>query len=232
MGKKVIIALGIVAMLFAFTACEEKTPAPEVIGSWTTPEAVYGIFESGLYSENAEQGEKGAILKVEGKEDTETTGPSTYFGEEDKNLDWDGIEATVSFDLDLSKLEEGQATTWVLAFNQEDYTFIDEIRFGIAKTENGFAVNELTGINHGNIDLDIAAIEAGGKTFTKNEISASFTVSYDKQNKGFTYSMKVGGVTLDGTSRTEPADIVGFRYLWNASASADSSVEISNIVIK
>lgn len=204
-------------------------------GHWNSPEAVFDVFKNGSpYSVNVEQGEKGVILKP--STDGSTTGPATYFGSDDeKNYSWDGTESSISFNLDLSGLENGQATTWVLSFNKLDgttYKFAYEIRFGIFRDSSGVLhVNELTGINHDNIAADIANIEgSGSKTITGNDIKASFTMSYDKSSKTLSYSMNIAGAEFTGTP-VETEDIVGFRALWNASLSADSAVELYQLGI-
>ena len=204
-------------------------------GHWNSPEAVVDVFKNeSPYSSNVEQGEKGVILKPS----TEyfTTGPATYFGSsDDKNYSWDGTESTISFNLDLSGLKNKQATTWVLSFNKlngTNYEYADEIRFGISRDSSGVLhVNELTGLNHNNIDADIANIEgSGSETITGNDIKASFSMSYDKSSKTLSYSMNIAGAVFTG-DHPETEDIVGFRALWNASLSADSAVELYQLGI-
>lgn len=205
-------------------------------GHWNSPEAVVDVFKNeSPYSANVEQGEKGVILKP--STEYSTTGPATYFGSsDDKNYSWDGTKSTISFNLDLSGLGNGQATTWVLSFNKltdgTTYEFADEIRFGISRDSLGVLhVNELSGINHNNIDADIANIEElGSETITGNDINASFSMLYDNSSKTLSYSMNIGGVVFTG-DHVETEDIVGFRSLWNASLSEGSAVELYQLAI-
>ena len=204
-------------------------------GHWNSPEAVVDVFKNeSTYSANVKQGEKGVILKP--STDYPTTGPATYFGSAERNYRWDGTESSISFNLDLSGLGNGQATTWVLSFNKltdgTKYGFADEIRFGIFRDSSGVLhVNKLSGINHNNIEADIVAIEGeGSKTITGNDIKASFSMSYDKSSKTLSYSMNIAGAVFTGT-HVETEDIVGFRSLWNASLSADSAVELYQLGI-
>ena len=193
------------------------------------------VFKKSPYSANVEQGEKGVILKP--STDDPTTGPATYFGSADeKNYSWDGTESSISFNLDLTGLGNNQATTWVLSFNKltdgTTYEFADEIRFGISRDSSGVLhANELTGINHNNIDADIANIEgSGSETITGNDIKASFSMSYDNSSKTLSYSMNIGDAVFTGT-HAETEDIVGFRSLWNASLSEGSAVELYQLAI-
>ena len=190
-----------------------------------TPE-VFDFFT--MYASASTQGEKGIVLN---KEAESGSGASTYFGEEDKNYDWDGTAMTLSMDLDLTALdEEGEFTIFVLGFNKEAegaYTHVDEIRFGIAKTADGYKVNELTGVGY-NDDTDYAAIVAGDKSFTSTEITASFEIAFDAETNALTYTMTVGGQELTNEKITAE-DVVGLRYLWNAYLNGDG-VELSNLV--
>lgn len=190
-----------------------------------TPE-VFDFFTT--YASASTQGEKGIVLN---KEAESGSGASTYFGEEDKNYDWDGTAMTLSMDLDLTALdEEGEFTIFVLGFNKEAegaYSHVDEIRFGIAKTADGYKVNELTGVGY-NDDTDYAAIVAGDKSFTSTEITASFEIAFDAETNALTYTMTVGGQEL-ANEKTTAEDVVGLRYLWNAYLNGDG-VELSNLV--
>lgn len=199
-----------------------------------TPE-VFDFFT--MYASASTQGEKGIVLNKEAE-----SGASTYFGEEDKNYDWDGAKMTLSFDLDLTALDqEDEFTTFVLAFNYDKsgvYTHVTEIRFGIAKTADGYKLNEMNGIAWADEDKGISEEEAneanlnlilaGEKTFTDKTVTASFEVSFNAETDTLTYAMTVADQKLEGT-QTTTADIVGLRYLWNAALVGDG-VELSNLV--
>lgn len=204
-------------------ASHKETRTVSALGKTTD---VFDFFT--MYASASTQGEKGIVLNKEAKSGS---GASTYFGEEDKNYDWDGTAMTLSMDLDLTALdEEGEFTIFVLGFNKEAegaYTHVDEIRFGIAKTADGYKVNELTGVGY-NDDTDYAAIVAGDKSFTSTEITASFEIAFDAETNALTYTMTVGGQELTNEKITAE-DVVGLRYLWNAYLNGDG-VELSNLV--
>lgn len=189
------------------------------------------VFDSfTVYADASKQGDNGIILN---KDIANGTGASTYFGETDKNYDWDGSEMTLAFELDLSALSAtDDYTMFVLAFNYkngDEYTHADEIRFGIVKTDDGFVVNRMDGA--ADDAANVAAIKGeGSQSFTASKISASFTFAYDADTKEFTYSMTIGGKAFGDITRTELNDLVGLRYLWNARLNKDG-VELSNLTL-
>ena len=203
-------------------------------GSWVTPATgtTADVFdEFGTYDSGSEKGTKGIVC---GLDTSVNAGPSTYFGEADKNLDWDGSKTTIAFSLDLSAMKENDFTIWVLAFNKADgdgyiHSGDCELRFGIAKTADGYVVNSLSGVGY-NVESDRTAIITGGKKFTDSVIDASIEVAVDSENV-MTYTMTVGGVEMsDDDYETEfkfSNKIAGFRYLWNAFMSG-SGVEAYN----
>lgn len=175
-----------------------------------------------VYSSKSTKGTKGIVCNL----DTDANaGPSTYFGEEDKNLEWDGSKTTISFQLDLSALEENDFTIWDLSFNKEkDGQFANtaeyELRFGIAKTADGFVVCDLfvPGVTF-NAETDLAEILKSDKTFDETTVTVSFEVEIDSDNV-MTYTITVGDVEMEGTG-TFTCDVVGFRSLWNAFTNQD-----------
>ena len=153
---------------------------------------------------------------------------STYFNEEDKNLDWDGTQTTISFDLDLKNIDEGDFTAWILSFNSAnttgdtttyDYTY--EIRLGIAKTAEGYKIAELEGINWSEADYN--NITASDKIVQDEDgiLNVSFVVSYADNTLNYTF--QVNDASIENTA-SETGAIVGFRSLWNAVTNTDDVV--------
>lgn len=179
-----------------------------------------------------QKGDEGIILN---KNTGNNSGGATYFSKDAsvKNYAWDGAETTLSFTLDLSVFtQENDFTAFVLAFNQESdasYVFVDEIRIGIVKTADGFLFNELTGIDHANVQNTIAAVKGeGAKSFTGNTPKVSFTFAYAPETKTLSYTLSVAGQSIENT-KTPSADIVGLRSLWNAQLNKDG-VELYDLV--
>ena len=173
---------------------------------------------------------------------------STYFNQEDKNLDWDGSRKEISFDLDLSAMEDGDLTMFVLAFNEkvnvgaenEAYDHVDEIRFSIAKSNDKYLVKESMGASS-SLETDRAPVLESDFEFTNNNVKAAFVVEYDEETKELSYKITVAGLdvvettrNVEGnfeTARNSSEKIEGFRYLWNARTSVDG-IKLSNIDIK
>ena len=153
---------------------------------------------------------------------------STYFKEEDKNLDWDGSQTTISFDLDLKNIDEGDFTAWILSFNSANtteetttYNHTYEIRLGIAKTAEGYKIAELEGINWSEADYN--NITASDKIVQDEDgiLNVSFVVSYADNTLNYTF--QVNDASIENTA-SETGAIVGFRSLWNAVTNTDDVV--------
>lgn len=153
---------------------------------------------------------------------------STYFNEEDKNLDWDGTQTTFSFDLDLKNIDEGDFTAWILSFNSANtteetttYNHTYEIRLGIAKTAEGYKIAELNGINWSEADYN--NITASDKIVQDEDgiLNVSFVVSYADNTLNYTF--QVNDASIENTA-SETGAIVGFRSLWNAVTNTDDVV--------
>lgn len=175
-----------------------------------------------VYNSKSAKGAKGIVC---GLDTGANAGPATYFGEADKNLDWDGGKTTISFRLDLSALEENDFTIWDLSFNKKEgdeykNTAEYELRFGIAKTANGFVVRDLfvPGVTF-NAETDLAEILKSDKTFDESIVTVSFEAAIDDDNV-LTYAITVADVKMEGKG-TFTCDVVGFRTLWNAYLNKD-----------
>lgn len=174
-----------------------------------------------VYNSASTKGSKGIVC---GLDTGANAGPATYFGEEDKNLEWDGGKTTIGFMLDLSALEENDFTIWVLSFNKQEegeyvHSGTHELRIGIAKTETGFVANMLAGVGFDET-ADLAQIVSGGKAFTEDDIAVTFEMSYDKSDSNMTYTLTVAGQEFSGSTVFE-AQLTGFRSLWNAYLNKD-----------
>lgn len=195
----------------------------------TTIKYGFDSFDKDTFAGNVNLTETDNGRIVFNKESTDEIDGSgaTYFGEEDKNLDWDGRTTTFAYDLDLSVMENGDFTIWVLAFNKLDnevYTHIDEIRLGIAKTETGYVASELIGVTWSNEDYN--NIIANGETFTSesDNVHIEFKVTYE--DDVISYTFVADDVEISNQKTDE--GVVGFRSLWNAGTSVDGIV-LSNL---
>ena len=181
----------------------------------------YGFDESGMYCVNCEVTSKGVVMN----EDTENaTYGSTYFEETDKNKDWDGSTITVKFKLDVSVLENGDYTSWVLALNKlngETYVHTEEVRVGVAKQGDTYYMNELVGIAYDDA-LDYDAVVTNGQAFEVEDGKVQVAISLEWAEDVLDYEFDVNGETI--TNQKTVVGAVGFRYLWNANANVDGVV--------
>lgn len=191
----------------------------------------YDTFSKEIFDGNANLTETKAGI-VFNKSDSNAeygTSGATYFGEEDKNLDWDKNETTFTFTLDLSTMKNGDFTVWVLSFNKEVdeiYSHVDEIRFGIVKTAEGYKANEMMGVNHGADNSEVILNNAKAVTASNNKVNVAIKVSADTEKVNYTFTFNDGAKIEN--SKTVAAEIVGFRSLWNAATSCDGIV-LSNL---
>ena len=178
------------------------------------------------YAEGITAGEKGVILGIS---EEDGCGASTYFNKKteaadaDKNLAWDGSKTKIASDLDLSTMEKGEQVSFVLAFiydNEGTPAHATEIRVGIIKEETGYKFNVLSGINWSDHSAEAAIMEQG-HTFTESEVTVSFT-------KTVSYGIGVDDDVIEGTAASTN-EIVGFRYLWNTTNTAEGGVTLSNL---
>ena len=181
----------------------------------------YGFDETGMYCGNCEVTDNGVVMN----EDTEnSTYGSTYFGETDKNKDWDGGAITVEFKLDVSVLEDGDFTSWVLGLNRldgETYVHTEEVRVGIAKQGDTYYMNELIGITYDDTQ-DYNIVVAGGHTVELNDGKVQVAISLEWADDVVDYEIDVNGEKV--TNQKPAVGVVGFRYLWNATANVDGVV--------
>ena len=180
--------------------------------------------------------EAGVIMNRQ--DDTEiTSSGTTYFGQEDKNLEWNGKNATFNFVLDVSSMEENDFTMWVLGFSKHngDGTYShggEEIRFGIAKTSGGFVANSLVGIDHNDTtgEENLASITTGGinvNVGSDNKVNVTIKVSFYENNEQqltTNYTFLLNETTISPAEKPLPNPVVGFRYLWNARTNCDGVV--------
>lgn len=191
----------------------------------------FDTFSKDIFDGNANLTEtKAGIVfnKANSNADYDMSG-ATYFGEEDKNLDWDKNETTFTFTLDLSAMENWDFTAWVLSFNKkvdETYSHVDEIRFGIIKTTEGYKANEMMGVNHGNDEYATILNNAKNVTTSNNKVKVAITVKADTEKLDYTFTFNDGAKIEN--SRQVANEIVGFRSLWNAATSCDGIV-LSNL---
>lgn len=227
---------------------EDKGREEQAIPALGTTSAVADAFVT--YNDGVSKTDTGAMMGLS----TEGPGASTYFGEEDKVMEFDGAnETSISFTLDLSTMEVGDYTVFSLAFGVEDTVedgqttsgHRNEAMVGILKTETGYTVAGFHNALYENYrgtttqaqadEGNIAAINGSEKkvTVTGDTITLTYTYSYDADATDYklNVSLSVNGekaFDYDGMSNRN-AEIKGARYLWNISTNVETVV-LSNLV--
>ena len=210
-------------MLLVLVSCTALAACDKTYGFDTFSKEVYAG------NVNLKETKEGIVFNKSDSTAKYGTSGATYFGEKDKNLDWNKSKTTFTFTLDLSAMENGDFTAWVLSFNKREndaFSHVDEIRFGIVKTAEGYKANEMVGINHGQNDYSLILNNAKSVTASNNKVKVAITVSAttDKLNYSFTFN---DGAKIEN-SKNVASEIVGFRSLWNAATSRDGIV-LSNL---
>lgn len=171
------------------------------------------------------------LLKAEGNK-VYSDGIGTYFGAENKNTPIEG-KASCTIDLDLNAFNKDDITCWCLSFNQQledgTYGYVDEVKFGIAKTGTGFKVADLTGdVGIYWSSKDLEHILTLGKDFTN--ITPKATISFTYSKLSIDYEIKVDTVTITGTKKMN-APVVGLRNMWHVCTNNNKTV-LTDITIQ
>lgn len=171
------------------------------------------------------------LLKAE-ENKVYSDGIGTYFGASDKNTPIQD-KASCTIDLDLGAFNKDDITCWCLSFNQKlengTYGYVDEVKFGIAKTDTGFKVADLTGdVGIYWSEKDLEHILTLGKDFTNATPKATISFTYSKLS--IDYEIKVDTVTITGTKKMN-APVVGLRNMWHVCTNNNKTV-LTDITIE
>ena len=210
---------------------EDKGREEQEIPALGTTSAVADAFVT--YNSGISATETGVKL---GMSEADGCGASTYFGEEDKVMEFDGEnETTISFTLDLTAFETGDFTTFSLAFGTADGGYVTENIFGIRKTETGYTLSVLHGINWGDTasmgDAIEAAAEGEKETVTDEDGVITFAYRYSYADGTLSSALLMNGEKVFDFAIYNPENkaMEGVRYLWNCTASTDDVV-LTNLV--
>lgn len=168
----------------------------------------------------------------------ENCGASTYLGAEDKLTAFGDGGTTLSFTLDLSAFARGDYTVFVLSYgtpvaegSASEHAGTED-RVGIKRTETGYTVAMLSGVNWDDLDSMGSAIDASEQkeeiVSASNKITFSYTYAY--AGGTLTSSFAVDGEKAFDFPAFASEDIGGVRALWNAYATSGEAV-LSNLVM-
>jgi len=168
---------------------------------------------------------------------------STYFGEEDKNFDWEngGLTVDLKVNIDTTKYGENDYSVWSLALNETDGKYITENSVFFIGTENGVKfiyknVGVETDYNALKNEESAASLNSGDYTIRydyniNNENEITLTINLlDSSNREIYRSIENEVVVIDheGYTPNTPLNqdnVGGLRYLWLARTSVDGVVK-------
>ena len=216
----------------------DKGRETEVIPAIGKTSAVIDAFTN--YNSALEETENGVKMGLEKDEsDGSSWGASTFLGAADKVTEFDGTNATtISFDLDLSALAEGEFTIFSLAFGNkgenEDgsamFVYVTENIFGVIKTDAGYTVAQINNVNYTAADKDLILSSANKEEITDsdNVITFSYRYQYDGALSSELLVNNQSAITFT-INGAEGKTMEGAGYLWNCNAS-NGNVVFSRLI--
>lgn len=190
-------------------------------------------FSSTPYNPEAMKINKDGSITLLKADNEEYSGSiATYFGSENKNTLWDG-HGSCSITLDLSNYSINDITCWCLSFNQKlqdgSYGYVDELKFGIAKTNTGFKIADLTGdVGVYWSQKDLENILKLGKEFYNNNPKITIFATYDKPS--LNYEINVDDISIKSTKKMS-APVVGYRSMWHVVTNNNKTI-ITDITLE
>ena len=208
-----------------------------------------GLF--GLYG-SAQLNQDNTLTLKSVEQDGVKVGPSTYFGESDKNYDWQegGMQVAVSFKVNHEELQDGEYAVWSLGLNEKDGKYLTELPAFFVGTQDGVkCVFKFTGVDNDYVALaaqqDAVLLADGTYTLryvfaTKSNGEVEVTVKVEKEDGARVYASNAQTFTVieptlhegkDYTSQTVVKEdmVKGLRYLWLVRASVD--VVVTNLEV-
>ena len=102
-----------------------------------------------VYSEGAEKTQDNTIILSPLGEGASRYSASTYFGETDKNYDWQEGGMNVSYTVKIGEMAEGDFSVWSLALNETDGKYLTELPTFFVGTEDGIKfIYNFTGVEN------------------------------------------------------------------------------------
>lgn len=234
---KFITSFAFVALLgVLLTGCGKDKNEPKELWSANLSDGNNNLF--GIYG-TVENGENFITLKPN---ENQNYAGSTYFGETDKNYDWNkgGMSIKLSLDLSSSNFANGDYMVWSLALNENDGAYITENSVFFVGTENGIKfISKNVGVD---TDYEALAKEETAVTVKKDLYTVIFDYDVVEENK-IVLNIKLNDasgkevykstnnpvVAIDhegyvpGSALVED-NIGGLRYLWLARTTVNAKV--------
>lgn len=167
---------------------------------------------------------------------------STYFGETDKNFDWNkgGLNVELTVNLKTTDFDNGDYSVWSLALNETDGKYITETPVFFVGTANGVKfVYKNVGVDTDYAalasDKDAVSVESGKYTIVfdysvedNDNVELKIQLK-DAKNKQVYESDDIAITAIDhagytGGQALKEENIKGLRYLWLARTTVDTEV--------
>ena len=203
-----------------------------------------------VYSEGAEKTQDNTIILSPLGEGSSRYSASTYFGETDKNYDWQEGGMNVSYTVKIGEMAEGDFSVWSLALNETDGKYLTELPTFFVGTEDGIKfIYNFTGVEN---DYATLVSDETAVAIEEGEYTVKYMLSVNKdeqlevevclQDEGGrkVYSSEKETFTViepelhEGKNYTNETIVKeemvkGLRYLWLTRTSVDVEVLALNI---
>ena len=234
--KKITSFVFVVLLGISLTGCRASTKKTKELWSANFSDGNNNLF--GIYG-TVENGENFITLKPN---QNQNYAGSTYFGETDKNYDWNkgGMSVKLSLDLSSSNFINGDYMVWSLALNEKDGAYITENSVFFVGTENSVKfISKNVGVDtdYNALASEDAAVTVKNDVYTvifdydvveENKIMLNIKLN-DASGKEVYKSTNNQVVAIDhegyvsGSALVEE-NIGGLRYLWLARTTVNAKI--------
>lgn len=245
--KLFLIALLIVPCMFMLSACgdddsdDTKGLKTTYNANFTTEDKALSVFSDSLGGVGYNKDAKTITLFKAGDKDQ---GPNTYFGETDKNLDWDsdGTIVSIKLNIDSSDYAIGEGFNYTVAVNGNDGEFVSERSIYVRKYEEGVKVGYIYNGSSDQINQsatssdDAKVLEDGWYTFKfdfhKNaQDLAKVTIGVVNDQNETVFEVVDAKLNKSDDSDIDEDEVLGLRYGWFSWMTVDS-IECSALTVQ
>ena len=243
--KYFLVALVMIPCMLLLSACgDDKDDTKELKNIYTanfsTEESALSVF-SNVYG-SVQYNEESDTITL--NKDANDDGPNTYFGETDKNLDWDsdGMVASIKLNIVSSDYATGEGFNYTVAVNGNDGEFVSERSIYVRKYEEGVKVGYIYNGSSDQINQsatssdDAKVLEDGWYTFKfdfhKNaQDLAKVTISVVNDQNETVFEVVDAKLNKSDDSDINEDEVLGLRYGWFSWMTVDS-IECSALTVQ
>lgn len=244
--KYILVTLVMIPCMLLLSACgddnnDQKELKTVYDANFSTQESALSVF-SDLYG-SVQYNEESDTITLN-KDDVYATGPNTYFGETDRNLDWDtdGMIASIRLNIVANDYEIGEGFNYTVAVNGNDGEYVSERFIYVRKYAEGVKVGYIYNgssdeINQWATSSEDAKVLADGWytfkfDFHKNsENIMKVTISVIDSNNQTVFEVVDAKLNKPDDSDVNESDVSGLRYGWFSWMTVDS-IECSELTVQ